>query len=35
MATTDESIYSIQNVSRRYGSLAALDDVSLDIRRGE
>lgn len=35
MAKTDESIYSIQNVSRRYGDLAALDDVSLEIKRGE
>ncbi len=35
MATTDESIYSIQNVSRRYGDLAALDNVSLEIKRGE
>lgn len=35
MATTDESIYSIQNVSRRYGDLAALDDVSLEIKKGE
>lgn len=29
------SVYSIQHVSRRYGDLAALDDVSLEIRRGE
>ena len=28
-------IYSVQNVSRRYGDLAALDNVSLDIARGE
>ncbi len=28
-------IYSVQNVSRRYGDLAALDDVSLDIKKGE
>ena len=31
----DDVIYSVQNVSRKYGDLAALDDVSLDIRRGE
>ena len=30
-----EPIYSIQNVSRKYGELAALDDVSIDIERGE
>ncbi len=29
------SIYSVRDVSRRYGDLAALDNVSLDIRRGE
>lgn len=28
-------IYSVQNVSRRHGDLAALDNVSLDIARGE
>lgn len=32
---SDDIIISIQNVSRRYGDLAALDDVSLSIRRGE
>ena len=30
-----DSIYSVQGVSRRYGDLAALDNVSLEIRRGE
>lgn len=30
-----EPIYRIQNVSRKYGELAALDDVSIDIERGE
>ena len=30
-----DSIYSVRDVSRRYGDLAALDNVSLDIRRGE
>lgn len=32
---SDDIIISIQDVSRRYGDLAALDDVSLSIRRGE
>lgn len=30
-----EIIYNIEGVSRRYGDLAALDDVSLEIERGE
>ncbi len=30
-----ESVYSIRGVSRRYGDLAALDNVSLEIKRGE
>lgn len=30
-----DSIYSVKNVSRRYGDLAALDNVSLEITRGE
>ncbi|MCI1747142.1 MAG: ABC transporter ATP-binding protein [Acidipropionibacterium sp.] len=30
-----DPVYSIQHVSRRYGDLAALDDVSLDIGAGE
>ncbi|MFC7582089.1 ABC transporter ATP-binding protein [Schaalia naturae] len=34
-AAEGESIYSVRNVSRRYGELAALDDVSLEIRRGD
>ena len=33
--STLESIYSVQGVSRRYGELAALDNVSLEIRKGE
>ncbi|WIY82721.1 ABC transporter ATP-binding protein [Propionimicrobium sp. PCR01-08-3] len=31
----EKIIYSVQGVSRRYGDLAALDNVSLDIRAGE
>ncbi len=30
-----ESVYSVRGVSRRYGDLAALDNVSLEIARGE
>ncbi|EPD33945.1 MULTISPECIES: ABC transporter ATP-binding protein [Propionimicrobium] len=30
-----ESVYSVRGVSRRYGDLAALDNVSLEITRGE
>ncbi|NJJ03936.1 ABC transporter ATP-binding protein [Brevibacterium sp. HMSC08F02] len=30
-----ELIYSLQGVSRHYGDVKALDNVSLDIRRGE
>ena len=33
--STFESIYSVQGVSRRYGELAALDNVSLKIGKGE
>ena len=33
--STFESIYSVQGVSRRYGELAALDNVSLEIGKGE
>ena len=35
MMTDSESIYSVRSVSRRYGDLAALDDVSVEIARGE
>lgn len=31
----EKIIYSVQGVSRHYGDLAALDNVSLDIRAGE
>lgn len=33
--SSGELIYSVQEVSRRYGELAALDDVNLDIWTGE
>ncbi len=31
----DESFISIQSLSKRFGSVKAVDDVSIDIRRGE
>lgn len=32
---TDQPIISIQNVTKRFGSFVALDDVSIDVRPGE
>ncbi|MBI3576099.1 MAG: ABC transporter ATP-binding protein [Gammaproteobacteria bacterium] len=34
-AATAPSLLRVENVTRHFGGLAALDDVSLDIRRGE
>lgn len=34
-ADATQPIYRVENVSREYGDLAALDNVSLDIQRGE
>lgn len=31
----EQLIYRVENVSRKYGELAALDNVSLDVTRGE
>ncbi|MDU5247939.1 MAG: ATP-binding cassette domain-containing protein, partial [Varibaculum cambriense] len=31
----EQLIYRVEKVSRKYGELAALDNVSLDITRGE
>lgn len=31
----EQLIYRVENVSRKYGELAALDNVSLDVARGE
>lgn len=31
----DDSVYSIRGISRKYANLAALDNVSLEIKRGE
>ncbi len=33
--TTPEALLRVENVSKHFGGLAALDDVSLDIRAGE
>ncbi len=35
MALTDRPIIEIKNVTKRFGSLTALDDVSLSVHRGE
>jgi spermidine/putrescine ABC transporter ATP-binding subunit len=32
---SDESFISIRNISKHFGSVRAVDDVSIDIRRGE
>jgi len=32
---SDESFISIQNISKHFGEVRAVDDVSIDIRRGE
>jgi ABC-2 type transport system ATP-binding protein len=34
-APTSGTIVEVENLGKRYGSLAAVDDVSFDIRRGE
>ena len=35
MSTENNGLIELQNISKRYGGLQALDDVSIDIRRGE
>ena len=33
--STQDNIISISNVSKRFGEVTAVDNVSLDVRRGE
>ena len=33
--TQQDSIISLQNVSKHFGAVRAVDDVSFEIRRGE